>query len=100
MDVKKQEDLGLDIRNRNHTITGSWHVNCSTIDAYRNLALEDLVEDDLKESWIIERKEKDIHKNCLVQLFNPRSAGGGVNITTLPYFPDSSKTTLDIDAKL
>ena len=26
--------------------------------------------------------------------------GGGVNVTQLPYFIDSSKTTADIDAKL
>ena len=62
MNVEIREDSGLEIRNRNHTSTGSWQGHCSTIDGDRNLPLEDLVEEDLKESWIKERKESDLHK--------------------------------------
>ena len=56
---------------RNMTSTGSWQGHRLTIDGHRNLPLEDLIEDDLKESWIKERKESeesDLYKNWSVQL--------------------------------
>ena len=78
MDVKKkQEDSGLEIRNRKRTSTEAWQRNCSTIGGYGNLPLEHLVEDELKESWIKERKESDLHKNWSEQLI--KLPGGGIH---------------------